>query len=97
MTAVYPDGRVLMAGARVHYVRNSSGGPLYPKVCRAAIVTGVHAPFHDGNVDLLVIDSEGFRNKHGVDGDQRSQPSGGTWHWPDPESARCTATTGSAS
>ena len=87
----------MMPGARVHYVRNSSGDPDHPRTCRGALVTVVHFTYFPSSIDLVVFDREGFRFKLDVhyDGtlDGRG-PAPGTWHWPDPETARCTAVSG---
>jgi hypothetical protein len=79
----------MMPGARVHYVRDSSGDEAFPRVCRAALVTRVSTIDGSGEADLVVFDSEGFRNKRRVDYDSDVKPLGGTWHWPDPETQQC--------
>jgi hypothetical protein len=80
---------VMLTGARVHYVRDSSGGSDYPRVCRAAIVTGFPPAELGFAVDLTVFDAEGFRNKRAVAYDDGKAPAGGTWHRPDPLSPQC--------
>lgn len=73
----------------VHYVRDSSGGPGFPRLCRNAIVAGERsgscAPGIMPEADLGVFDPEGIRHKRGVphstDPAGDGELPGNTWHY----------------
>lgn len=67
----------MIIGEPVHYVRNSSGDPYYPRLCRAALITGL--PYPD-TASLVVFDPSGVRFYSGCRLDDSPEPAGGSWH-----------------
>jgi hypothetical protein len=75
-------------GQPVHYVRNTSGGPDYPRDCQAAMVTVADMP-RENEVCLVIFGADHsvkFRDQvpwqpQDEDAFHRLvQPDGGTWH-----------------
>lgn len=73
-------------GRWVHYVSRGSADGVFPKVCRAAVITEV-ADVGLERVHLAVFNPEGIFFDHlaphrepTADGEELA---GGTWHWPE--------------
>ena len=74
-------------GQPVHFARNSSGGPDYPRDCQAALVTVADMP-RENEVCLVVFGADHgvkFRDRvpwrdYSEDSDGRWAYPGGTWH-----------------
>ena len=64
----------------VHYVSYGTPGGEYASECRAAVITAVSS---DSVVSLAVLNPEGLFFKQECRQDERGEPAGGTWHWPE--------------
>jgi hypothetical protein len=81
-------------GRIVHYVARGSADGVFPKTCRAAIITEVDLDQntgHEGNVMLCVLNPQGiffdscdYDEGHIVEKlFRRPEYTPGTWHWPE--------------
>jgi hypothetical protein len=74
-------------GRIVHYTAPGSGDGVYPRICRAAIVTEVTQPDSPkGFVNLMVLNPTGVHFRLEVPQDRNGSAPGNesyTWHWPE--------------
>lgn len=79
-------------GRVVHYVARGSADGVYPKVCRAAIITEVgpdQNTGYEGRVSLCVLNPTGLFFHEDCEYSEHGEFNGapslvpGTWHWPE--------------
>jgi hypothetical protein len=74
-------------GRWVHYVSRGSADGIFPKVCRAAVITEVVEVDGLQRVGLAVHNPDGIFFGHFVEHREPTNDDeelvGGTWHWPE--------------
>ncbi|MFI6485299.1 hypothetical protein ACIBH1_45830 [Nonomuraea sp. NPDC050663] len=79
MTQPQTPAQTPTVGRIVHYVARGSADGVFPKICRAAIVTETCPA--DSDLGIAVINPTGLFFDREVPYSAEAKP--GTWHWPE--------------